>query len=56
MIILVFMCFSIGIYALIKQEILITTKKKWKGKSTLFLSVPLIISGILLLVFMMTRP
>ena len=55
MIILVFMCFSIGIYALIKQEILITTKKKWKGKSTLFLSIPLIALGVVLLVFVITR-
>jgi uncharacterized membrane protein YwzB len=38
-------CFSIGFHALFKQEIMVTSKKKWKGKSTLLLAIPLIALG-----------
>lgn len=43
-----FICFSIGINALIKQEIPVTKTRIWKGKSTLFLAIPLIVLGILM--------
>ena len=39
-------CFSIGFHALIKQEIMITAKKKWTGKTTLLLAIPLIALGV----------
>ena len=49
-------CLSIGIHALIKQEIPVTKTRIWKGKSTLFLAIPLIaipliFEGILIFMF-----
>jgi NhaP-type Na+/H+ or K+/H+ antiporter len=41
-----FICFSLALNVLIKQEVLLTPKKKWKGKSTLLLVIPLIALGV----------
>lgn len=49
------MCFSIGFHALIKQEIMVTPKKKWKGKSTLLLAIPLIALGVFMSWLVLTQ-
>lgn len=46
LILLCFMCFSIGLKTLIKREVKIGGSRVWRGWSTLVLGIPLILVGV----------
>ena len=45
-----FMCVSIGWHAIRNLEVGIGNGRRWTGKSTLFLGIPLLLTGVVLIV------